>query len=52
MCGCTRARSGLKRTGPKRGIATALLQAGIAPDCVVLAFHPPNKRSLTEFAIA
>jgi len=36
----------------EEGIATALLQAGVAPDHIVLAFHPPDKRSLTEFAVA
>ncbi len=34
------------------GVATDLLQKGIAPEEIVLAFHPPNVRQYTEFAIA
>jgi hypothetical protein len=36
----------------EEGIATALLRAGVSPDHIVLAFHPPDKRPLTEFATA
>lgn len=34
------------------GVATDLLQKGIAPEEIVLAFHPPHVRQYTEFAIA
>jgi hypothetical protein len=34
------------------GVATDLLQKGIAREEIVLAFHPPQVRQHTEFAIA
>ena len=34
------------------GIASALLQAGVPAEDVVLEFHPPEMRKHTEFAIA
>lgn len=34
----------------QEGIATELLEAGVPHDDIVLAFHPPELRSLTEFA--
>jgi hypothetical protein len=34
------------------GVATDLLQKGITPEEIVLAFHPPQVRQYTEFAIA
>lgn len=34
------------------GFATDLLEAGLNPEEIVLAFYSPQKRSLTEFAIA
>ncbi|NEO95782.1 MAG: XisI protein [Moorea sp. SIO3G5] len=34
------------------GVATDLLQKGIPPEEIVLAFHPPHLRQYTEFAIA
>jgi XisI protein len=34
------------------GVATDLLQKGIEPEEIVLAFHPPHVRQFTEFAIA
>jgi hypothetical protein len=34
------------------GIATDLLQAGVPKDDIVLAFHPPEMRQYTEFAVA
>ena len=34
------------------GIATDLLQAGVPRDDIVLAFHPPELRQHTEFAVA
>lgn len=36
----------------ERGIATDLLEAGISPEEIVLGFHHPSKRFLTEFATA
>ncbi|MEZ4656380.1 MAG: XisI protein [Caldilineaceae bacterium] len=34
------------------GIATDLLEAGVPKSDIVLAFHPPELRPLTEFAVA
>ncbi len=34
------------------GIVTDLLKSGIPTGDIVLAFHPPQKRSLSEFATA
>ncbi|MGB7057462.1 MAG: XisI protein [Geitlerinemataceae cyanobacterium] len=34
------------------GVVTDLLEKGIAPEEIVLAFHPPHLRQYTEFAIA
>ncbi len=36
----------------EEGIATDLLQKGIPRENIVLAFHPPNVRQYTEFAIS
>lgn len=33
-------------------IAETLLEAGIPKEDIVLAFHAPNKRQYTEFAVA
>ncbi len=33
------------------GIATDLLQAGVPREDIVLAFHPPEMRQYTEFAV-
>ncbi|GAB1544880.1 hypothetical protein NUACC21_75560 [Scytonema sp. NUACC21] len=33
------------------GVATDFLQKGIAPEEIVLAFHPPHVRQYTEFAV-
>jgi hypothetical protein len=34
------------------GIATELLKAGVPTQDIVLGFHPPEMRPLTEFAVA
>ena len=34
------------------GIATDLLRAGVPRDDIVLAFHPPEMRQYTEFAVS
>lgn len=34
------------------GIATRLLERGVPKDDIVLAFHPPEMRPYTEFAVA
>ncbi|NUM46688.1 MAG: XisI protein [Anaerolineales bacterium] len=34
------------------GIATDLLEAGVPNEDIVLAFHPPEMRQYTEFAVA
>lgn len=36
----------------ENGIATDLLKAGVPKEDIVLAFHPPEMRPLTEFAVA
>lgn len=36
----------------EHGIATDLLEAGVPKEDIVLAFHPPEMRHLTEFAAA
>jgi XisI protein len=36
----------------EEGVATDLLRLGIMPEEIVLAFHPPQLRQYTEFAIA
>ena len=36
----------------EKGIATELVELGIAPEAIVLAFHPPEERQLTDFAVA
>lgn len=34
------------------GVVTDFLEAGVSPEDIVLAFHPPHLRQYTEFAIA
>lgn len=36
----------------EEGLATGLLEHGVPPEDVVLAFHPPEMRVHTEFAVA
>ncbi|MBN4002254.1 MAG: XisI protein [Nostoc sp. LPT] len=36
----------------EEGIATELLNVGVPQSDIVLAFHPPSDRALTEFATA
>jgi hypothetical protein len=36
----------------EEGVATDLLRAGVPRDDIVLAFHPPEMRPFTEFAVA
>jgi hypothetical protein len=36
----------------EEGIATDLLNAGVPNQDIVLAFHPPDMRAYTEFAVA
>ncbi len=36
----------------EHGIATDLLESGIPKEDIVLAFHPPDMRPYTEFAVA
>jgi len=38
--------------GTEEGIANLLVAAGIPHDRIVLAFHAPNLRDATEFAVA
>ena len=42
----------IQRDGIEDGITRELLEAGIPKDKIVLAFHPPNIRQHTEFAIS
>lgn len=36
----------------ENGLATDLLHAGVPREDIVLAFHPPERRASTEFAVA
>jgi len=36
----------------ENGLATDLLRAGVPREDIVLAVHPPERRPLTEFAVA
>ena len=40
------------RTITLEGLATELVEAGIPKEDIVLAFHAPEMRPLTEFAVA
>ncbi len=42
----------IERDGTESGVARQLLEAGVPKDDIVLAFHPPEKRRHTEFAVA
>jgi hypothetical protein len=42
----------IEYNGTEEGVATALLAAGIPKEDIVLAFHSPEKRKYTEFAVA
>lgn len=42
----------VEEDGTEEGIATALMKAGVPSKDIVLAFHPPELRHLTEFASA
>lgn len=42
----------IQHDGTEHGIANDLLEAGIPSEHIVLAFHHPNERKYTEFAIA
>jgi len=35
-----------------KSLATELLEEGVSPENIVLAFHPPDMRPYTEFAVA
>jgi XisI protein len=38
--------------GLEEGITDELVAAGVPKDCIVLAFHPPDLRSHTGYAVA
>ncbi|HZQ09787.1 MAG TPA: XisI protein [Anaerolineae bacterium] len=38
--------------GTEQGIAEELVKAGVSKDDIVLAFYRPERRALTEFAVA
>jgi XisI protein len=40
----------IQHDGTEIGIATQLLELGVPPNDIVLAFHSPNMRKFTEFA--
>jgi len=42
----------IQHDGTENGIAEELVAAGIPRDHIVLAFHHPSKRKLTEYAVA
>jgi hypothetical protein len=42
----------IQHDGTERGIAEDLIEAGIPPEHIVLAFHSPEVRQHTGFAVA
>jgi hypothetical protein len=42
----------IQQDGIEDGIANDFLKAGIPKSDIVLAFHPPDIRKLTEFAVS
>lgn len=42
----------IQRDGIEHGITNELVEAGIPKDKIVLAFHPPQVRQHTEFAVS
>ncbi|MFP4441116.1 MAG: XisI protein [Chloroflexaceae bacterium] len=42
----------IEYNGTAEGVAQALLDAGVPKEDIVLAFHPPEKRPFTGFAVA
>lgn len=42
----------VQRDGTERGVVTDFLEAGVPKDRIVLGFHSPEKRKLTEYAVA
>lgn len=42
----------IHRDGLEDGIASDLVRAGISKSDIVLAFHPPDVRQFTEFAVS
>ncbi|MGK7956328.1 MAG: XisI protein [Crocosphaera sp.] len=42
----------IQRDGTEIGIANQLIAAGVPKQNIVLGFHAPYKRSLTEFAVS
>lgn len=41
----------VQEDGTEEGITYALLEAGIPKHHIVIGFHPPSERTLTEFAV-
>ncbi len=41
----------IEEDGLEQGVATDLLEAGVPKEDIVLAFHHPEIRPLTEFAV-
>lgn len=42
----------IEKDGTERGFAVALVEAGIPNEDIVLAFYRPERRKLTDFAVA
>jgi hypothetical protein len=42
----------IEEDGTEEGLASVLVSAGIPKDDIVLAFNPPELRSMTEYAVA
>lgn len=42
----------IEHDGTAEGVAYALIEAGIPKEDIALAFHPPEKRPFTGFAVA
>ena len=40
----------IQHDGTEQGIAGELLAAGVAPEEIVMGFHPPTQRHLTRYA--
>ena len=42
----------IEEDGTEEGVANELVKTGVPKEDIVLAFHPPEMRHLTEFAVA
>jgi hypothetical protein len=42
----------IEEDNTEEGLASLLVEAGVPKEDIVLAFHPPELRDLTEYAVA